>query len=148
MDRLVVLQFFVILLAVPLQLFIVSKWSYKNSEQIKPFNRYVLYLNEWILFIDLDVVESSVKSRKSFVIFLRRHGLIGLLALWLIYLFHLILHSINKHGSKISNHRQLKFIMFENNTDILLVNIQFISFLFVNYLLSFTSDSITTCGLC
>jgi hypothetical protein len=80
MDRLVVLQFFVILLAVPLQLFIVSKWSYKTSEQIKPFHKYVSYLEEKSFFFFIGV-ESQVRSRKLLVIFLRRYGLIGLLVL-------------------------------------------------------------------
>jgi hypothetical protein len=150
MDRLVVLQFFVILLAVPLQLFIVSKWSYKTSEQIKPFHRYVSYLEEKIFFSSFfNGVESQVRSRKLLVIFLRRYGLIGLLVLSLIFLFHLLLQFINKHGDKILNHRLLKFFIFENNMDILLVNLQLVFFFFLHvYLISFTDDSITTCGVC
>lgn len=32
MDRFITLQFILILLSVPLQLFILTKWSYKNVE--------------------------------------------------------------------------------------------------------------------
>ncbi len=124
MDRLVLLQFFVILLAVPLQLFIVSKWSYRNSEQIKPFHRYVSYWKKRFFLNGLDITASQDRSRKSFDISLQRHGLIGLLVLLLIFLFHLFLHFINKHGEKISNLPLSKFFIFENNMDILLVNLQ------------------------
>jgi hypothetical protein len=44
MDRFIVLQFVLILFAVPLQLFIVTKWSYKNIEPAKTSNEYIFHL--------------------------------------------------------------------------------------------------------
>lgn len=41
MDRHLVLQFLLILLTVPLQLLLLSKWSNKNAEPIKPPYRFV-----------------------------------------------------------------------------------------------------------
>lgn len=41
MDRLALLQFALLLLAVPLQYFILTKWSSKDIEQTQAVNKYV-----------------------------------------------------------------------------------------------------------
>ncbi len=47
MDRLIVLQFLLIFLAVPLQLLIMTKWSNKNTEQATTINKYHLHLHRY-----------------------------------------------------------------------------------------------------
>jgi hypothetical protein len=40
MDRFIILQLVLILLTVPLQLFLVTKWSYKNIDSVQTINKY------------------------------------------------------------------------------------------------------------
>jgi hypothetical protein len=121
MDRFTIFQFCLLLLAVPLQYFIVTKWSSKDIEQAQAINKYIrrntLYIFRNFAFCS----EFQIKSIKSFIIYRQIRGLIGLLVFLLKFHLDLILFYINVYGDVELNLLLQKFIILEKNMDILLV---------------------------
>ncbi|CAF4294645.1 unnamed protein product, partial [Adineta steineri] len=51
MDRLALLQFAILLLAVPLQYFILTKWSLKDIEQTQAINKISNQINQFLHYL-------------------------------------------------------------------------------------------------